>query len=88
MTTWLIQHLTALRDALRRLAGAPLNTLLSLVVIGVALTLPTAGWLAIENLRAVTGDTPGVQQISIFLSVDASQGEVTEIASRLQETNP
>ena len=88
MTTWLIQHLTALRDALRRLAGAPLNTLLSLVVIGVALTLPTAGWLAIENLRAVTGDTPGVQQISIFLSVDASQSEVTEIASRLQEANP
>jgi hypothetical protein len=71
VTTWLVQHLTAMRDALRRLFGAPLNTLLSLLVIGVALTLPTAGWLAIENLRAVAGDTPGVQQISIFLTLDA-----------------
>ena len=88
MTTWLVQHLTAMRDALRRLFGAPLNTLLSLLVIGVALTLPTAGWLAIENLRAVAGDTPGVQQISIFLALDAGRPEVAEIESRLQQARP
>lgn len=63
----------------------PLNTLLSLLVIGVALTLPTAGWLTIENLRKLTGDTPGVQQISIFLALDAGPREVTEIESRLQQ---
>ena len=88
VTTWLVQHLTAMRDALRRLFGAPRNTLLSLLVIGVALTLPTAGWLAIENLRAVAGDTPGVQQISIFLTLDANQPAVAEIESRLQQAKP
>ncbi|WP_291988196.1 permease-like cell division protein FtsX [Candidatus Accumulibacter sp. ACC007] len=88
MTTWLVQHLTALRDALRRLLGAPLNTLLSLLVIGVALTLPTAGWLAIENLRAVTGDTPGVQQISIFLALEAGPPDVAKIESLLQQASP
>jgi len=88
VTTWLVQHLTAMRDALRRLFGAPLNTLLSLLVIGVALTLPTAGWLAIENLRAVAGDTPGVQQISIFLTLEAGQPEVAEIELRLQRAKP
>jgi cell division transport system permease protein len=43
VSAWLAQHLAALRDALRRLAAAPLNSLLSLLVIGVALTLPTSG---------------------------------------------
>lgn len=87
MSAWFAQHLTALRDALRRLLAMPLNTLLSLLVIGVALTLPTAGWLTIENLRKLTGDTPGVQQISIFLALDASHNEVGEIESRLQQAS-
>jgi cell division transport system permease protein len=85
VSAWLAQHLAALRDALRRLAAAPLNSLLSLLVIGVALTLPTAGWLTLDNLRKLTGDTPGVQQISIFLALDAGKREHSEIESRLKE---
>lgn len=85
MSGWLTQHQAALRDALRRMAAAPLNSLLSLLVIGVALTLPTAGWLTLENLRQLAGDTPGVQQISIFLTVEAGKREYTDIDSRLRE---
>jgi len=83
--SWLAQHLAALRDALRHLSAAPLNSLLSLLVIGVALTLPTAGWLTLDNLRKLTGDTPNVQQISIFLALDAGKREISDIESRLQE---
>ncbi len=86
MRRWLTQHLAAMRDALRRLAAAPLNTLLSLLVIGVALTLPSAGWLALDNLRQLIGDNPGVQQLSIFLTLDADKREVGEIESRLRAT--
>ena len=85
MSGWLAQHQAALRDALRRLAAAPLNSLLSLLVIGVALTLPTAGWLTLDNLRQLAGDAPGVQQISIFLTVEAGKREYTDIDSRLRE---
>ncbi|MCM8612515.1 permease-like cell division protein FtsX [Accumulibacter sp.] len=84
MSIWLAQHWAAMRDACRRLATAPLNSLLSLLVIGIALTLPTAGWLLIDNLRALTGDSPGVQQISVFLSLDAGKREIAEIENRLQ----
>jgi cell division transport system permease protein len=87
MSTWLSQHLAALRDALRRLTASPLNSLLSLLVIGVALTLPTAGWLTLENLRNLTGDTPGVQQISVFLVLDAGKREITDIESRLKDAH-
>ena len=53
MNAYFAQHSAALRDALRRLAAAPLNTLLSLLVIGIALALPSAGWLVIDNLGAL-----------------------------------
>lgn len=84
MSAWIAQHLAALRDALRRLAAAPLNTALSLLVIGIALTLPSAGWIALENLRMVAGGSSNSQQISIFLTLDASKRDVGEIETRLR----
>ena len=87
MKTWLAQHLAAVRDALRRLAASPLNTLLSLLVIGIALTLPCAGWVVLDNLREVTSGAAKVQQISIFLTLDAGKREISEIEARLRETN-
>jgi cell division transport system permease protein len=88
MNSYFAQHLAALRDALRRLAAAPLNTVLSLLVIGIALALPSAGWLTIENLGGMTGSASGVQQISIFMNVDASKKEVGEIEARLRTARP
>lgn len=88
MSRYLAQHFAALQSALRRLAAAPLNAVLSLLVIGVALALPSAGWLIIDNLGAVTGSASGVQQISVFMAVDASKKEVGEIESRLTAAKP
>ena len=84
MKLWFAQHWAALRDALRRLAASPLNSSLSLLVIGIALTLPSAGWVVVENLREATQGASGVQQISVFLTVDAEPRDVSEIESRLQ----
>ena len=86
MNRFLTQHLAALHDALRRLVAAPLNTILSLVVIGTALALPSAGWVTLDNLRGLTGCASGVQQISLFLTLDASKKDIGDIESRLRET--
>ncbi|MBL8414552.1 MAG: ABC transporter permease [Propionivibrio sp.] len=88
MKRFFAQHLAALRDALRRLLASPLNTLLSLLVIGIALALPSAGWVVLDNLRGITGSASGVQQISIFMALDAGKKEVEEIESRLREARP
>ncbi len=88
MNTFLTQHLAAQRDALRRLAASPLNTLLSLMVIGIALALPSAGWVVLDNLRNITGSASGVQQISVFMAADAGKKDVSEIESRLREADP
>lgn len=88
MKTWLTQHANALRDAVRRLLAAPLNTSLSLFVIGIALTLPAAGWLAIDNLQQVGSSSAGTQQISLFMAADAKREAIAEIKSRLQAATP
>jgi cell division transport system permease protein len=59
MSAYVSQHFAAFKSALRRLATSPLNTLLSLVVIGAALTLPAAGWVVLDNLQHLAGNTPG-----------------------------
>jgi cell division transport system permease protein len=81
-------HLKALRDALHRLAAAPLNSILSCLVIGIALALPGAGWIVLDNLHTITGSASGVQQISLFMNTEASAREVGEIESRLRAANP
>ena len=55
MNAWLSQHRAALALAFRRLLASPLNTLLSLLVIGIALTLPAFGYVALDNLRDLRG---------------------------------
>ncbi len=84
MNAWLIQHRAAIAAALRRLFAAPLNSLLSLLAIGITLTLPALGYMVLDNLRELGNSASGVQQISLFMAQDASHSEVAEIQKRLQ----
>lgn len=88
MKSWLTQHRAALASALTRLTAAPLNTLLSLLVIGIALTLPAAGHLLLDNLRVLTGKATGAQQISLFMTQSATRKEAQEIEGRLKTVLP
>ena len=85
MNRFFAQHLAAITNALRRLVAAPLNSILSLLVIGIALALPSAGWVILDNLSGVTGSASGVQQISLFMTFDADKKDIGEIKSRLRE---
>ncbi len=84
---WLTQHQAALAAAFRRLWATPLNTLLSLFAIGIALTLPGFGFVLLDNLRDVGQSVAGVQQISVFMDVAASRKDVAEIESRLKQVS-
>ena len=85
MNAWFAQHGAALASAFRRLWSAPLNTLLSLLVIGIALTLPAFGYVLLDSLRDLGGNVSGVQQISLFMKLDASRKEIGEIENRLRQ---
>ena len=85
MKGFIFQHRAALNGALRRLVAAPLSTILSLLVIGTALALPSAGWVVLDNSSTIAGNASGVQQISLFMTLDADKKDVAEIKSRLRD---
>ncbi|WP_415036353.1 cell division protein FtsX, partial [Azonexus sp.] len=85
MKAWLSQHRAAVAQAIRRLLASPLNTLLSLFAIGIALTLPAFGYIVLDNLRSLGQNASGGQQISVFMEHSATSAQVDEIRQRLQQ---
>jgi cell division transport system permease protein len=83
MKVWLAHHQEAASLALRRLAAAPVNSLLSLLAIGVALALPAGGQMLLANALHLAGTTSAVPQISIFMAGNAERRASAEIESRL-----
>jgi len=80
---WLTHHRKAGLLALRRLVAAPVNSLLSLLAIGIALALPAGGEMLLANARQLAGTTSAAPQISIFMAANAERQAATEIESRL-----
>lgn len=85
MSVWLTHHRDAALLALRRLAAAPINGLLSVLAIGVALALPAGGQMLLANARYLAGTTSVVPQISVFMASDAERRVAKEIESRLSK---
>ena len=77
------RHAQALLGSLGRLARQPFATFLTVVVIGIALALPAALWLAVANLRAVTDGLDDSVQLSAYLSMPTSAAEARQAAAAI-----
>lgn len=84
MKTWLQVHQAALGMALRRLLTAPLNTLLTIIVLGIAMTLPATGWTFLDSLRGISHRAAETQEVSVFLAPDAGRGDIAELDNRFR----
>jgi cell division transport system permease protein len=82
---WLSSHWKAFKLALARLAAAPLNTLLAVLGIGIALALPAGGQLLVEHVAALGRGAATTPQLTIFLAVGADRQAAKAIESRLKE---
>lgn len=85
MTAWLNQHGHALLIALRRLAASPVNTLLSLVAIGVALALPAGGQMLLANALQLARSVSPTPQISLFMDLAADRAAAEAVGLRLSK---
>lgn len=84
MTNWLYLHGRAIAHAMRRLLGQPVGTLLSALVVGIALSLPGGGYLLLDNLAALARGVSATPEISVFLDSAAGKAEVAAFDARLQ----
>lgn len=81
---WLAVHWHAARLALRRLAATPLNTLLSVFGIGIALALPAAGYVLLGHVKTLTQGNAATPQLTVFLSVDADRRTAQAVEAKLK----
>jgi cell division transport system permease protein len=84
---WGRHHLQSFLATLMRFVHSPVSQLLTAAVIGVALALPSALYLAVENLGRIVGDLDSSGQISLFLEAEVSDTDARDLAERLDH-NP
>ncbi|MCB1959316.1 MAG: permease-like cell division protein FtsX [Rhodocyclaceae bacterium] len=85
MRAWLYQQRKAMAHALGRLWQQPLGTLLSSLVIGIALALPAGGFVLVDNVGSLARGVTGSPEISLYLALDATDEDVKAIEKRLRE---
>jgi cell division transport system permease protein len=77
----LTRHLQALLGALGRLARSPLSTLLTLLVIALALALPASLKLFVTNAQAATGNFGNAIDVSVYLKTDVPLAKAQQLAA-------
>ncbi|OGT16019.1 MAG: cell division protein FtsX [Gallionellales bacterium RIFOXYB12_FULL_54_9] len=75
----LTQKLTNLLTAFRRIFASPVAGFLNILVIGIALSLPTGMYVLLQNAQGLVAQMSGAPQISLFLAMDAAQDEVSKL---------
>lgn len=84
---WREHHRDVAVDSLRRLRATPLPTLMTLLVIAIALALPAGLFVLIKNVQTLSEGWDGNAQVSLYLSsrTGDTQGRAlaTELAQRV-----
>ncbi len=74
------RHLQALLGSLGRLARSPLSTTLTLLVIALALALPTSLRLLVANAQLATGNFANAVDVSVYLKTDVPLAKAQQLA--------
>lgn len=80
-----IQHLRVIRFTLQRLWHTPVASLLNILVIGIALSLPVGGYVLLKNVQGLAEQMAGTPQISAFLAMGTDADEIARISKQLKE---
>lgn len=84
MKAWLISHGQACRRAIRRLLSQPTVTLLSVLVIGIAITLPLGLYVTFANVSAAASRVNTEPNVNVYLALNASEQEAREVERKLK----
>jgi cell division transport system permease protein len=84
MNTWLLRHLQVLRATFGQMSRAPVTTVLSLLVIAIALALPTGLHVLTDNLSSLTRGWDRGGQISLYLKRDLNDAALRKLTERVR----
>jgi cell division transport system permease protein len=81
---WLRLHGQAFVDAVRRLAGQPVASALSILVLATALALPVIAAVVLRSVGAVTAALDTEPHVNVFLALDATDDDVKRVELALK----
>ncbi|MDQ7989718.1 MAG: permease-like cell division protein FtsX [Candidatus Dactylopiibacterium sp.] len=84
MTHTLFLHQLALRGAFSRLVARPLASLLSALVVAIALSLPALGLVLVDNVGRLARGVSGKPEISVFLKTGTSEAAARALGEQLR----
>ncbi len=85
MNAWLTQHWQALVLTLKHFIRTPFTNALSIIVIGIAFSLPVGVYTLLENIQFHSGAIGSAPQLSLFLRLDANKNQMLAIKKNLEE---
>jgi len=80
---WRRHHSQSAADSLARVLAQPAASLLTWLVIGVALALPSGLWVALDNIDRLGGNFSSPASLSLFLAMDVQESAARELAAEL-----
>ncbi len=80
---WIEHHLQALFNTLGRIARAPLSSVMTIAVLGIALALPTGLYVVLQNIQALSEGWDNAAQISLFMQKDLDEGAFRRLADEI-----
>lgn len=84
LDAWQAHHSTTAAESLQRLLQSPLQSLLTWLVVAVALALPAALYLAFNNIQSLGYSWQESGQISVFLERDLAPGQIDGLVEELR----
>jgi cell division transport system permease protein len=85
VNTWLERHVQTLVGSLGRLWSKPFSTLLTILVIGIALALPACLYVLVQNVRSASGGWGNALDISVYMKPKASLEQAKQAAERIRK---
>lgn len=72
-------------DAFSRLLMTPLASLMTILVMGISLSLPTLLYVSLSNIDTLAGGRQGVARLSLFLKLDTSKLQGRQLQQMLMK---
>lgn len=85
MSQYASLHTEAAAGAARQLLKQPLGTLLILLMLAVAMTLPLSLYLGVQSAQAVVGKLKESPQITVYLETGADTGDTEAVKNLLEK---
>ncbi len=83
MKAWLAHHLHSLKIAAQRFLDAPVASLFTILVIGVAVAMPAGLYLLLENLDRAAGGIKPQAEVTVFLKTEVDEARGRAMARSL-----